>query len=121
MTTASSRSAWHNMSRILTWMAGIAIGSLLLGFAVFLIIESAAMILLYSARYWQAPRRIVAQVTGVDMQGHLNGPRTARSVWSTVRITLNIAVRAGFMIGGVVMFVRLGFLHQNFLWLLCRG
>ena len=121
MRTGSSRSAWHDMSRILTWMAGIAIGRLLLGFAFFLIIESAAMILLYSAGCWQTPRRIVARVTGVDLQGVESRARAARSARTKARITLNIAVRAGFMIAGVVMLVRLGFLRQNFFWLLRFG
>jgi hypothetical protein len=121
MTTASTRSAWQNMSRILTWMGGIAIGSLLLGFAFFLIIESAAMILLYSAEYWQTPRRIVARVTGVDVQRDRTGRRDSRRVGTRVRIILNIAVRAGFMIAGVAMLVRLGFLRQNLLWLLFYG
>ncbi len=121
MKPPSSGPGWRDMSRLLTWMACIAIGSLLLGFAFFLVIESAATILLYSAGRWQTPRRIVARATGVDVQETQNGLLVPRSAVGKARIALNLTIRSGFMIAGFIALFRLGFLRQNLLWLLLYG
>jgi len=109
------------MSTILMWTAGIAIFSLLLGFAFFLIIESAAMILFYSAHRWETPRRWVRRVTGVDLRQQERGRLSAATVGGRIRIVLNLMIRAVFLIAGIVLLIRVGFLHQNLFWLLLRS
>ena len=115
---SSSVSDWANVSRILASVAVIAILSLMLGFAFFLIFESAAMILFYSARRWQAPRRVVLLTTGVDVQRGERDRPPRPDRWAVTRIVVNITLRAGFMIVGLVLLARVGFEGQNLFWLL---
>lgn len=107
---------WEGVSRILAAVAIIAIVSLMLGFAFFLIFESAAMIVFYAARRWQAPRRLVRLATGVDVQGGAQPPAT--EPWAMAGMVANITFRASFMIVGLVLLARVGFKGQNLFWLL---
>jgi hypothetical protein len=91
---------------------------LMLGFAFFFIFESAAMIVFYSARRWQAPRRIVLLTTGVDVQRGERNRRVRTDRWTVAGIVANVTLRASFMVVGVVLLTRGGFEGQNLFWLL---